>query len=309
MKYSKLDRSQLEIAKITFGSWELGGGQWEKESDEINIQAIQRAYDLGIHTFDTAEGYGNGHSETIVGLALEGKRKECVIATKVAPNHLKAADVRVSAENSLKRLRTDYIDLLYIHWPNNEVPLEETLAEFNKLKEEKLIRAIGLSNFSLGLLQQAVQLADIDAIQPEYSLLHRGIEAEILPYCIENKIAVMTYSSIAKGILTGVYHFGNAVIKDNDFRRERRLFLPDHLEKETELVQLVKEIAEARGVTMSEVAIAWLLQQKGVTSAIVGTQKLKHLEENIRAVDLLLTGDEINRLSEVSTRVIASIDN
>ncbi len=308
MKYEKLGTTDMKISAITFGCWELGGGQWEKQSDETNFQAIEKAFELGIQTFDTAMGYGNGHSETIVGEALAGKRKECIISTKVSPSHLKAADVRASAENSLQRLQTDYIDIYYIHWPNKDIPLAETLAEFNKLKEEKLIRAIGLSNFSIDQLKEAAQLAKIDVIQPEYSLLHRSIEDEIIPYCVENQIGIMTYSSIAKGILTGAYHYGRAVIKETDFRKERRLFLPEHLEAESELVDLVKEIAEQRSVTMSEAAIGWLLQKTGVTSAIVGTQNLKHLEENIRAVDLRLTPQEMNRLEQVSAQVLARID-
>ena len=309
MKNTMLERSKISISRITFGCWELGGGQWEKQSDDTNIAAIHAAFDMGIRTFDTAEGYGNGHSEEIVGLALEGKRRDSVIATKVSPNHLSKEDIRRSVEASLKRLKTDYIDIYYVHWPNKDIPLEETMNEFRKLRDEKIIRAVAVSNFSIHQVQQAMSVTYVDAIQPEYSLLQREIEKEILPYCAEHSIGVMTYSSVAKGILTGAYHLKNArKLQDDDFRRSRRLFLPDHLEKETELVVLVDEIARAHDVSPAEIAIAWLLHQEGVTSAIVGTQNIQHLKDNARAVDVELTDAERSQLDEVSRRVLAGID-
>ena len=221
---------------------------------------------------------------------------------------MRAADVRECAENSLKRLQTDYIDIYYIHWPNVEIPLEETLAEFNKLKEEGLIRAIGVSNFSIDQLKAATQLARIDVIQPEYSLLHRGIEKEIAAYCGERSIGIMSYSSLAKGILTGAYHNGKARIKETDFRKKRRLFLPEHLEKEQELIDVVQQIAESKEVSMAEIALRWLLDQPAMTSAIVGTQNVQHLQKNLRAVDIELSWDELELLDQVSSRVLEHID-
>ncbi|WP_240420923.1 aldo/keto reductase [Paenibacillus periandrae] len=308
MKYRQLGNTDIQVSEVTFGCWELGGGQWDKQSDETNISAIQKAFELGIHTFDTAEGYGQGHSEEIVGLALEGKRKDCIIATKVSPSHLKPADVRSSAETSLKRLRVDYVDIYYIHWPNKEIPLADTLSELNKLKDEGLIRAIGASNFSIDLLKEASNYARIDVIQPEYSLLHRGIEPEIIPYCQEHHIGIMSYSSIAKGILTGAFHNGKATVKETDFRNNRRLFLPEHLEKEQPLIDLLKQIAETKQVTLSEIAISWLLHQPALTSAIVGTQNEKHLAENTRAIDVTLTADELKQLGQISSEVLSGID-
>lgn len=308
MKYRTLGRTGIRLSEISFGCWELGGGQWEKESDEINLRAIRQSLELGIDTFDTAEGYGQGHSEDIVGQALEGRRKECVISTKVSRSHLKPEDVRASAEASLKRLRTDYLDIYYIHWPSPDIPLAETLGAFNRLKEDGLVRAIGVSNFSIEQLREAAQYARIDVIQPEYSLLHRSIEAEIVPYCLEHDIGIMSYSSIAKGILTGVYHNGKAQIKETDFRKERRLFLPEHLELERPLIDALRELAEAKGVSMSEVAIGWLLHRPGVTSAIVGTQNERHLAQNAQAAELLLSDAELETLNRISADVLAGID-
>ncbi|TBL79970.1 aldo/keto reductase [Paenibacillus thalictri] len=308
MNYRDLGKSGIQVSALTFGCWELGGGPWEFTSDENNKQVLRAAFDMGITTFDTAEGYGNGHSEEIVGAALEGIRKDCVISTKVSRANLAPADVRKSAEASLQRLKTDYIDIYYIHWPSFEVPVADTLAEFNKLKEEGLIRAIGVSNFSIEQLREASQIAQIDIIQPEFSLLHRGIEQEVLPYCRDNGIGIMSYSSIAKGILTGAFHFGDKHIEENDFRRTRRLFLPEHIEAEKALLEKLKEIADAKGAAISQIAISWLLHREGLTTAIVGTQSVKHLQENADSVGISLSADELQALNEVSGQVLAIID-
>ena len=307
MKYAVLGKTDLKVSRITFGCWELGGGPWDFTSDENNIRALQLAFDNGMTSFDSAEGYGGGHSEEVVGKALAGKRDQCVIATKVSPKHLRAPDVRASIEASLTRLAMDYVDLYYIHWPNVEIPIEETMSELNKLKEEGLIRAIGVSNFSLEQLKEAAALGRIDALQPEYSLLQRDIEQGLLQYCHENAISVLSYSSIAKGILTGVFHFGGAKIEESDFRAKRQFFLEGQFEKEADLLNVMKAIAESKRVTVSQIAISWLLHQEGLTSAIVGTQNEKHLLDNVRAVDAELSSDELQQLNATSTNVLNSL--
>ncbi len=307
MKYEKLGKTELSVSRITFGCWELGGGPWVSAGDENNIRAIHSALDHGITSFDTAEGYGGGHSERVLAKALKGNRQKCVIATKVSPNHLKPLDVRVAVEDSLRRLNTDYIDLYYIHWPNAEIPIEETISEFNKLKKEGLIRATGASNFSLEQLKAALDVGEVDAIQPEYSLLKRDIEKELLPFCLEKQISVLSYSSIAKGILTGIFHLGKQQLEEDDFRKTRHFFSPEQLEKEAKLIYLLKEIADLKGTSLSQIAISWLLHQPGLTAAIVGTQSEKHLIDNIQSVNVILTQDEMDELDSVSKQVIAEL--
>ncbi|UUZ84116.1 aldo/keto reductase [Paenibacillus sp. P26] len=308
MKYRELGKTGIKLSVLTFGCWELGGGPWEFTSDENNIKTIRAALDMGITTFDTAEGYGDGHSEEIVGAALADRRQDVVISTKVSRAHLAPQDVRRSAENSLKRLKTDYIDIYYIHWPSYEIPVAETLGEFNKLKEEGLIRAIGVSNFSIDQLKEASQYAQIDVIQPEYSLLHRDIEKEIVPYCKENRIGIMSYSSIAKGILTGAFHIGGKTLAEDDFRRTRRLFLPEHLQMEEELIVVLKKIADSQDRSLSQIAIAWSLHQEAVTSAIVGSQSVRHMQENADVAEVELSGYELGALEAISKKVLAGID-
>ena len=309
MEYSSLGKTGKKITKLTFGCWEMGGTQWELTSDENNIKVINMAFDHGITAFDTAEGYGNGHSEEVLGKALMGKRDKCFVATKVAPENLRAGDVRRSVTESLKRLKTGYLDLYYIHWPNKEIPLEETMGEMSRLKKEGLIRAIGVSNFTLPLLKEALTFDRVEAIQNEWSLLQRNIEDEMEAFCTENQIGIMSYSSIAKGILTGVFHFGGYVLKESDFRSPRRLFQKEHLEKERPLLDAMKEIAERKNILISQLAIGWLLNKKSLTSAIVGTQDEKHLIENIESLNISLSPNDMDTLGTISSQVVTAIDS
>jgi len=286
---------------------ELGGGQWDVMEDEYNIGLLDLALENGISTFDTAEGYGKGHSEEIVGQALAGRREKCVIATKVSKEHLMPADIRRAIEGSLKRLNTSYVDLYYIHWPNDAIPIEKTIGEFNKLKNEGLIRAIGVSNFSLKQLKEAMKFGIIDALQPEYNLLQRDIESDLLPFCLENSISVLSYNSIAKGILSGAFHLSGSVLKASDFRNTKPLFQPENLEKERPLILLLDKIARQKNATIAQVAISWQLHQKGLSSAIVGTQNKKHFVENIQSEGIDLTSAELNAISSQSRQVIASL--
>jgi myo-inositol catabolism protein IolS len=269
---------------------------------------VRQALDLGINSFDTAEVYGDGHSEEILGKALGSDRKNVIVATKVAPKNLRPKDIRKSAINSLKRLKTDYIDLYYIHWPNADLSMEDAMGEMVRLKDEGLIRAIGASNHDLELLKTISKIGRVEAIQPEYSLLHRGIEPQILPWCLENDVSVLSYSSIAKGILAGLFHVKGVELKGEDFRAGRRLFTPEHLEKERPLIELMDRISQERGMEMSQLAIAWLLNKQGVTSAIVGTQNVKHLMSNVKAVDINLSAEDMTRLDDLSAKVLREID-
>ena len=308
MEYVTFGKTDNKISRISYGCWEMGGSHWELTSDEINTKAVHKALDEGITSFDTAEAYGDGHSEEVLGKALEGRRKDIFLATKVAKTNLSPSDLRNSITASLRRLRTDYVDLYYIHWPNPEIPLEETMEEMVKIQKEGLIKYIGVSNFDVPLLKTAMKIGRVEAIQNEYSLLHRAIEKEILPFCLENSISVMSYSSIAKGILTGIFHFGGVKIKDTDFRAARRLFLPAHLEAEKELLLAMKKIADSLHISCGQLALAWLFSKKGLSSALVGTQSEKHFLENISAVGVSVSKDDLSVLDEVSARVIAEID-
>jgi len=308
MRYTTLGQTGLSVSAITHGCMELGGGKWFTAEKEHNIALLRTAYEHGVTTFDTAEGYGAGRSEEIVGEALRSVRDRCVIATKVLPEHLHAGDVRKAAEGSLRRLGTDRIDLLYIHWPNPEIPLEETLDEMNRLKDEGKILAIGVSNFNLALLKKAVTLARIDALQPEFNLLERKVQSGgELDFCREHRISVLSYNSIAKGILSGAFHFYGARLDAEDFRNQKPLFSAANMAAERPLLDCLAAYAEAHRATISQIAVAWVLAQPGMSSAIVGTQNEKHFLDNLNAVDVTLTGEELTQLSRLSAEVVCGL--
>jgi len=307
MEYRELPNG-LVVSLITFGCWEMGGGQWETRGDEVNRHVIDQALDWGVTTFDTAEGYGHGHSETLLGEALAPIRDRTVIATKVSKSHLRSREIHMALDNSLRRLRTDYIDIYYVHWPNPDVPLEETMSTLETLRQAGKIRAIGVSNFSLRQLIEARQYASVTVVQSEYSLLTRDIEHGLLTYCRDRGIAVFTYSSLAKGILSGVFHQTDGIKLPTDFRRERRLFLPEHLEAAAPLIDRLREIGERRQGTAGQIALRWLLDQPGISSVIIGSQNADHVRENLDALDLVLTEDDRRTLDGASQDVLRQID-
>ncbi|MBD1941817.1 aldo/keto reductase, partial [Coleofasciculus sp. FACHB-712] len=210
MEKRHLGTSDIQISPIVMGTWQAGKKMWVGIEDSDTIKAIREAFDAGITTVDTAEVYGEGHSEQIVAQALSDVRDQAVYATKVFANHLKYDQVIEACDRSLKNLKTDYIDLYQIHWPSGVfkseiVPIEETMSALNHLKEQGKIRAIGVSNFSRAQLEEAAQYGRIDSLQPPYSLFWRWVEKDAMPYCVENKISILAYSSLAQGLLTGKF--------------------------------------------------------------------------------------------------------
>lgn len=311
MKYVELGRSGIQISQITHGCMELGGGfsglNWKVEEKETNIRLLRLALENGINIFDTAEVYGDGNSEKIVGEALKEVRDKCLIATKVSPDHLDKQGVKTAAENSLRRLDTEYIDLLYVHWPNADIPMEETMEAFNQLKKEGKIRSIGVSNFNLEQLTTAQKLAQIDALQIEYNLLEQKNKEELIDLSNKNQISVFCYNSIAKGILSGAFHFGGKTLSADDFRNNKPLFSAANLENEKPLMELLKNVAGNHDASISQIALAWMLQGDRISSAIVGTQNEKHFLGNIAAVDIELTKEEMVQLNQVSKETIDAL--
>ncbi len=306
MKYETLGSSSLQISRIVHGCMELGGGPWDVRTDAENAALLRAALEHGVTAFDTAESYGGGHSEEVVGAALAPVRDKVVLCTKVSKEHLHRADVLAACEGSLRRLKTDYIDLYYVHWPNPDIDIGETMEAFNLLKAQGKIRAIGVSNFSVEQMRAAQRYAKLDALQPEYNLLCRGIEADVLPFCRENGISILTYNSIAKGILSGAFHLGGARV--TDFRTAKPLFQEAALAEELPLIELMRDIAQAHSVSLAQVAIAASLARPGVTATIVGTQNPAHFLDNIQAADLSLSGEELRAIDETSARVLRALE-
>jgi aryl-alcohol dehydrogenase-like predicted oxidoreductase len=276
---------------------EVYGAADESES----LATIHRALDLGVNFLDTADAYGNGHNEELVGRAIKGRRDEVVLATKfgIAGIDMTTAALRVDSspeyarravEDSLRRLDTDVIDLYYLHRRNPEVPIEDTIGALAALVAAGKIRHIGLSEVSAGTLRRAYAVHPVAALQSEYSLFNQGLAAEILPTCRELGIGVVPYSPVGRGFLTGAVRTEKD-LSENDFRRALPQFQGDNLTRNVALADRVATIATTIGATAVQVALAWLLAKGDDLVPIPGTKRVRYLEENAAAANLTLSPD------------------
>ena len=307
MRTVTFGRTGLEITAVGFGAWAIGGSNWEfgwgKQDDDESVSAIQRALELGINWVDTAAQYGLGHSEEVVRRAVEGVEPRPLIFTKggqpEGPNRtsyqsLKRDSLRRECEGSLERLGVDAIDLYQIHWPIPDDEVEEGWSTLAELKEEGLVRHIGVSNFSVGQLERAESISPVEALQPPYSLLDREVEAEILPYCEEHGIGVIVYSPMSSGLLTGrMTRERIASLPEDDWRRQSARFREPELSPALELVERVKAVAERHDVSPGAVAVAWTLRHPAVHGAIVGFRRPDQVNPIVAAAALELSDDDV----------------
>jgi myo-inositol catabolism protein IolS len=287
----KLQHSGLVLSRVIAGGWQAGRDLWVGIDDDESVAALRAAHEAGITTFDTAEDYGAGHSERVLARALGPRRGEIVIATKVSWDHLRRDQVVQACERSLRNLCTDVIDLYQIHWPagtfgSERVPLEESMEALVRLREQGKIRAIGVSNFDLSQLRQACALGPVDSLQPPYSLLWRHAERELLPWCRANGVAVLAYSPLAQGLLTGKIGPDHP-LEEGDNRRDNRLFQPPLRARAHALVEAMRPLAAARGITLAQLALAWVAGQPG-TAAIAGARTPAQARENAAAGAVIL---------------------
>jgi len=312
LRYRKLGWTDLELSVIGFGSWALGGGGWRyswgPQDDKESIEAIHKAVDLGVNWIDTAAVYGLGHSEEVVGQAIRGLAKRPIIATKCGlvwdergniTNCLKRESIRREVEASLRRLGVDVIDLYQIHWPIPDEDIEEAWEEMSRLVKEGKVRYIGVSNFSVVQMERIASIHPIASLQPPYSMLRRDIERDILPYCAEKNIGVIVYSPMQKGLLTGkVTKEWVASLPSDDHRRNDPMFQEPELTLNIELAEKLRDIGAKYGKTPAQVAVAWVLRRKEVTSAIVGIRRPSQIEEIAPAGDWDLPEEEVVRIEE-----------
>ena len=294
------------MSVVGLGCWPMGGEAWGGANDAESIRTIHKALDLGVDLFDTAEAYGAGHSEEVLGRGLAGRRSQAVISTKAAAHHLAPPDLQEALEGSLKRLQTDYVDIYFVHWPVADVPLADTIGKLEDLRREGKIRAIGVSNFRVDQLQEAMQYGRVDVVQPPYSLLWRLIEGDLLPFCQANGIGIMTYSSLAQGILTGAIT-ADTKFPEGDQRPRTTLFQPEILARGMEVVEQLKPIAARHKVTLAQLALNWVISRPGVTTALVGARTPDEIAENAGALGWSVTEDEAALMDEVSRPVLEAI--
>jgi aryl-alcohol dehydrogenase-like predicted oxidoreductase len=306
-----LGNSDLKITPVGYGAWAVGGSGWQfawgSQDDDDSIGAIHRALELGVNWIDTAAVYGLGHSEEVVARALKswsGPRPyvftKCALrwdAEGQVQKVLKADSIRRELDDSLRRLSLDVIDLYQIHWPPDpdSPELEEGWSTLADLKREGKVRWIGVSNFNVQQLRRAQAIAPVTSLQPPYSLVHREIEDEILPYCRREGIGVIVYSPMASGLLTGAMTRERAAkLPKDDWRKGHADFTEPNLSRNLALIERLREIAKRHNRSIGEVAIAWTLHHPAVTGAIVGARNAKQAEGVMRAGDLLLSDKEVN---------------
>jgi aryl-alcohol dehydrogenase-like predicted oxidoreductase len=270
-----LGKSDIKISPIIMGTWQAGKEMWTGIDDAETTKGIRAAFEAGITTFDSAEAYGKGHSERILGNALKDVREQVVYATKVFPDHLKYDQVMESCDRSLENLQTDHIDFYQIHWPSGSfgtkvVPIEESMRALNELKAQGKIRAIGVSNFSRAQLEEAATYGRIDSLQPPYSLFWRQLESDAMPYCVENTITILAYSPMAQGLLTGKFGPDHKFEK-GDHRAHNRLFAPDNYNRIQQAIDKLRPIAWRKNISIAQLALAWVISQP-MACAIAGAR-------------------------------------
>ena len=311
MQLRTLGMSDLKISPILMGTWQAGKEMWVGIDDAQSTRAIRAAVETGVTTFDTAAAYGKGHSERILGAALADVRTEVILATKVFANRLKFNQVIGSCHQSLKNLKTDYIDLYQIHWPagsfgTRSVPIEETLAAMNELKEKDKIRAIGVSNFSCNQLEEATRYARIDSLQSPYSLFWRHVEGDVMSYCRENDISILAYSPMAQGLLSGKFAQGHKFEK-GDHRAKNKLFEPENFQRVRQALDRLRPIAEKNAASLAQLALAWVLSHTN-TYAIAGARNADQVIQNARAAALDLSENDLARMDEIGRLVTDYLD-
>ena len=310
MEYRNMGRTGLKVSEICMGTMTFGSGTDEDDAGRM----VDRAIDVGINFFDTANSYGGGESEVSLGKALEGKRDQAVVATKIfnpmgpGPNDSGMSRVHImqAVEASLRRLRMDYLDLYYIHHVDTETPLEEMLCALDDLVRQGKVRYTACSNYQAWRLMKALwisdveRLASIDCYQPLYNLVVRDIEQELIPICQNEGLGVVVWSPLAGGFLSGKYKPGERVLAGtrsaDDWAYPQQYFAGNA----DATLQVLTEVAGDLGRSPAQVAFRWCLEQPGITAAIVGARTVAHLDDNLQAADFRLEGEVLERLNAVS---------
>jgi aryl-alcohol dehydrogenase-like predicted oxidoreductase len=322
MKYRKLGETDLNISVVTFGAWAAGGWMWGGTERKEAVEAIKASYDLGVTSIDTAPIYGQGTSEEIVGEAIKGiPRDKVQILTKYGMrwdlakgefgfksknNDGKDIDIYKYAakesiikecEDSLRRLGTDYIDLYQIHWPDSTTPIQETMEAVDQLIQQGKVRYAGVCNYSAEQMKEAEKYISLASNQVPYSMVKRGIEKDVVPYCLENGNGILAYSPLERGLLTGKMKPGYQ-FAEGDHRAGIYFFKDENLARTNAFLEKIKPIADGKDLTLGQLVILWTLEQPGITIALVGARNAAQSVQNAKAIDKTLTEEEIGIISK-----------
>jgi myo-inositol catabolism protein IolS len=320
MEHRRFGQTGLQVPAVGFGCWEIGGGYGQVEEAEFT-RAIGRAIDLGINCFDTAEGYGLGASERALAKALGRRRREVTLVTKFGigykdkPNMRDSSRERVmaSVENSLKNLGTDTIDVYLIHWPDRHTPFEETMRALDDLVQQGKVRFVGVSNFKREEIEACMRTRRVDVVQYGWNLFDRRMQRDIFPYCRDQGIGVMTYGSLAYGLLTGTFtdnmDFGSGA---DDWRARRgnlgaitafqTLFGPEYFPRNVRAVEELKGVAARYGRSLPQLALRWAISNPVVSTALVGCRTVAEVEDNVGAIGWSISEADLHEIDAIFAR-------
>jgi aryl-alcohol dehydrogenase-like predicted oxidoreductase len=324
MQSREFGQTGVQVSPITLGSWPMSGDRYGRIDDSEAVKTIHAAMEQGITSFDTAPGYGSGHAEETLGAAMVGRRDRAVITTKcgIVPRNShngqpgrdsSRASILKEIDDSLRRLRTDHVDVYLVHWPDPETPLEETMATMDEIQKAGKTRLVGVSNFDVDLLEQCRGLRSIDVLQVGYNLFDWRMEKEIFPYCQKNGIGVMAYGSLAYGMLTGAFT-EDTTFEETDWRSNGVAFGQpilggDNFRHNVRLVQRLRdEVAKPKGLTVAQLALAWVVRNPIVTTAMVGARVPAEIQENVGAATVELSDADVNQIRGIMSEAKGRID-
>ncbi len=312
MEYRPFGKTGLDVSAIGFGCWELGGHYGYFHEGEV-IAAIHKAMDLGINCFDTAEGYGMGKSEALLARGLGNRRKDVIVVTKVGIGYRdsgrekdrdsRSARIAASVENSLRFLNTDYLDVYLIHWPDRRTPFDETMRAMDDLVQQGKVRFVGVSNFKAEEIDACMNTRRVDVGQYGYHMFDRRMERVVFPYCEARGIGMMGYGSLAHGLLTGAFD-EHTTFEARDWRSKgglfnMPLFTEENFPRNLKVVEVLKQIARGRGTAVYHLALAWVLSNPVISTALVGVRKPEEVASNVGALDVTLSEDDQRAIDAV----------
>lgn len=327
MELRKLGTSDIKVTPIAFGAWAIGGWMWGGAEETDSIRALQTACDIGMTTIDTAPVYGFGRSEEIIGKAMSGVRRDSYqILTKFGLNwetsegeyffdttsnegkplkiykYSGGRKVIKECEESLKRLKTDYVDLLQIHWPDNTTPIDETMEAVALLIKQGKVRAAGVCNYNVEQVDTALRTLTIVSNQLPYSMINRTIEKDLVPHAIKNNMGILPYSPLQRGLLTGKIRRDHK-FEDGDTREGNRFYTPENIDLTNAFLQKIKPIADEHQATLSQLVLNWTAHQSGVASVLAGARNEQQVKDNAKAMDFKLSSGEIIEITMASDRL------
>lgn len=321
MIYKTLGTSAVKVTPLAFGAWAIGGWMWGGAEEKTALRAIRAAYDLGMTTIDTAPVYGFGKSEELVAKGLEGiSRDKYQILTKFGMNwetqqgeyffdttdnagkpvkmykYSGRDQVVKEIEASLRRLKTDYVDLLQIHWPDSTTPIVETMDEVKKLIQQGKVRAAGVCNYNRSQVREAREVLEIVSNQVPYSMINRSIENDLVPQALENKMSIIPYSPLQRGLLTGKIKRGHK-FNEGDTREGNKFYTPENIDRANALLAKIKSIADAHQASLAQLVLNWTTRQPAMDCVLAGARDEAQVKDNIRALDFKLSDDELSTIN------------